>query len=448
MLRSVRFLLLLVGLCPISIAVLPAAVGFAQTNPSANQQSATAPKATAPKVAPPIAEAVANAEAEIVKSNWKVADGILTPYLSTHPEDARALFDAGYVADAQNHPEDAAGFYRRAVQGNPTSFEAHLSLGLLLARQGKLDEARPELETATTRDPGDAGPDLKARAWRALAKIDAKPDPSAASQDLLEALKLSPETVEDTLLAANLADTAGESDTAEAAYRRVLAKDPKSAPANAGLAHLLIAGKRYADAETFLRAALQQTPDDLALSAQLAMVLASQDNAEALPLLQKLHDAHPKDDSIARMLAQALSEAGDAVASDQLFIPLLVAHPDDTFLLVAHGQNLLRQLKNAEAFQTFDKATRLDPTNGDAWSGLAFAASKTDQPAVAVHALTMRSQYLPEVPSTYFLWAISYDSLHDKASAAAYYQHFLDSAGGKFPDQEWQAKQRLILLRK
>jgi len=60
----------------------------------------------------------------------------------------------------------------------------------------------------------------------------------------------------------------------------------------------------------------------------------------------------------------------------------------------------------------------------------------------------MRSKYLPEVPATYFLWATAYDTLHDKASAATYYQHFLDAAAGKFPDQEWQARQRLILISK
>jgi hypothetical protein len=38
--------------------------------------------------------------------------------------------------------------------------------------------------------------------------------------------------------------------------------------------------------------------------------------------------------------------------------------------------------------------------------------------------------------------------MHDKTQAIAYYHHFLESAGGKFPDQEWQAKQRLLLLEK
>ncbi len=423
--------------------------GFAQSSAqdSEKQAPATAPAAAAPQ---PVSEEVAEAEAAIVKSDWKAAETRLETWLAANPTDARALFDAGYVADAENRLDDAAGLYRRAVEANPQSFEAHVSLGLLLARQGKLAEARPELAAATQLDPGEAGPGAKARAWRALAEIDRAGDPgdlAKASEDLLEALKLSPETPADTLLAASLADQAGQFDAAETAYRRILAKDPKSAPANAGLAHLMIARKQYLEAEDLLRTALQQSPDDPALTAQLATVLAAQDKAEALPLIQKLHDAHPSDAAITRMLAEVLAVAGDAAGSDKLYIALLTASPEDPALLVAHGQNLIRRLKYPEAFAAFDKATRLDPANGDGWSGLAFAASKTGQPAITLHALTMRSKYLPELPSTYFLWATAYDTLHDKAAAATYYHHFLESSAGKFPDQEWQARQRLILLK-
>jgi len=402
-----------------------------------------------------VAPEITEAEAAIAKSDWKSAEDKLTPYLTAHPADPRALFDAAYVADAQNRPDDAVALYRRAIDADPKSFEAHLSLGLLLARQGKLADARPELAVATTLDPGDAGPAMKARAWRALAQID-RPGPdragdtTEASNDLLQALKLTPETPADTLLAAGLADQAGQFDTAEAAYRRILAGilagDPKSAPANAGLAHILIARKQYPEAETFLRAALAESPDDPTLTAQLATVLAAQDKAEALPLVQKLHDAHPDDPAITRMLAEVLADAGDPAGSDHLYSALLAANPNDPALLIAHGQNLIRQLRYAEAFTAFDKATQLDPVNADGWSGLAFAASRTNQPSITLHALTMRSKYLPEVPSTYFLWATAYDTLHQKVAAAAYYHHFLDSSAGKFPDQEWQARQRILLL--
>ncbi len=420
---------------------------FSPVRVNASQASQpTAGNPTVPAGTP--SQAVIDAEALIVKSDWKGAEGTILRWLIDHPGDARALFDAGYVTDAEGKLDDAAGFYRRAAEADPTRFEAHLSLGLLLARQGKLANARTELATATTLDPGDAGPAAKARAWRALAQIDRTENPTDASNDLLEALKLSPETPEDTLLAAELADGAGQVDAAEAAYRRLLAKDQGNASANAGLAHILIARKQYPEAETLLRTALEKSPDDPSLTAQLATVLAAQDKAEALPLLQKLHSAHPQDEAISRMLAEVLSEAGDVSGSDQLYAALLGAHPEDPALLVAHGQNLIREAKFAEALSAFSKATELSPQDPDGWSGLAFAASKMGKPDITVHALTMRSKYLPDIPSTYFLWATSYDTLHDKAAAITYYHHFLEAAAGKYPTQEWQARQRLLLLEK
>jgi tetratricopeptide (TPR) repeat protein len=420
---------------------------FGQSSSQNPEEPSPAPEPAA-AAAQPVSAEVADAEAAIVKSDWKAAEAKLGLWLAAHPTDARALFDAGYVADAQNLLDDAVALYKRAVEANPQSFEAHAELGLLLARQNKFADARPELAAATQLDPGDAGATAKARTWRAMTEIDRAIDPAKASEDLLEALKLSPETPADTLLAASLAEQTGQYAAAEQAYRRILAADPKSAPANAGLAHLLIAHKQYPEAETFLRAALAQSPDDPALTAQLATVLAAQDKAEALPLLQKLHDAHPKDAAITRMLAAVLDDAGDAAGSDHLYVVLLAASPQDPALLIAHGQNLIRQLKYAEAFAAFDKATHLAPSNTDGWSGLAFAASKTNQPEITIQALTMRAKSLPELPSTYFLWATAYDALHQKANAATYYRHFLTASAGKFPDQEWQARQRLLVLEK
>jgi predicted Zn-dependent protease len=434
--RRIVLILVILSVAPAAIRAESRAANPAQTSspaPAAGEQPS---------------EEVIDAEALIVKADWKGAEAKLAPWLIDHPTDARALFDAGYIADALAKLDEASGFYRRAVEADPKRFEARLSLGLLLARQGKLAEARTELTAATTLDPGEAGSAAKARAWRALAQIDRADNPTEASNDLLEALKLSPETPEDTLLAAELAEKVGQYDSAEAAYRRLLAQDPSSAAANAGLAHLLIGRQQFPEAEALLRAALAKSPDDPALTAQLATVLAAENKAEALPMLQKLHADHPDDAAITRMLAEVLSEAGDAAGSDALYVALLGAHRDDGALLVAHGQNLIRQQRFPEAFSVFSRAAERDAANPDAWSGLAFAASKTGKPAVALHALSMRSKYLPDIPSTYFLWATSYDTLHETAAAITYYHHFLEAAAGKYPNQEWQARQRLLLLEK
>jgi len=432
------------------VLVYPPALVFSQ---------AQTPKDSGPQApqngdqAPSVNPDLADAEASIATSDWKTASVKLDTYLASHANDARALFDAGYVADHQDQLDRAAGFYRSAIEANPNSFESHLALGLLLARQGKRDEAHTELLAATTLDPGEAGPELKARAWRALARLD-KPGPdgegnaNVASNELLEALKLAPETLDDTLLAADLAADSGNFDAAEAAYRRVLTTDPKSVPANSGLAHVLIGRKQYPDAEKLIRDALRQEPDNPVLNAQLATVLAAQNDADALPLLQKLHAAHPENAAITTMLADVLAQSGDSAGSDKLYTALLAKDPDDISLLVSHGQNLVREQQYAPALAVFDKATKLDSASADAWSGIAFTASKLHQPSLAIHALTMRSKFLPDVPATYFLWATSYDTLNDRVAAITYYHHFLESSGGKFPNQEWQAKQRLLVLEK
>jgi predicted Zn-dependent protease len=442
-------LALLILLTSILPGAVPASAQSSSSSAGSSSRPATPESSPAATPTPqPIADEVAAAEAAIASSNWNAAQAKLDPYLAAHPSDARALFDAGYVADAQDRVDDAAALYRRAIAADPSSFEAHISLGLLLARQNKPSDARPELITATTLDPGVADPTLKARAWRALARIDSNSDPADASNELLEALKLTPETPSDTLLAARLAESTGQFDAAAAAYRRVLDVEPNSAPASAGLAHLLILRKDYPGAETLLRAALLKNPDDPTLIAQLATVLADQDKAEALPLLQKLHAAHPDDPTITRMLAAVLADAADYAGSDQLFLHLLVAAPDDAELLIAHGQNLIHESQLDQAYAVFNKATQIDPANPDGWSGLAFAASKTGHPDVTLHALAMRSRYVPENASTLFLWATAYDSLHQKAQAAAYYHRFLTASAGKYPNQEWQAQQRLLILEK
>src|ERR1017187_7957484 len=172
---SLRYFVLRIALFVLLIGSILGTTAASAQDSSSNsgaRPSGTEPAAvTSEPDSQSISDQVVAAEAAIGGSDFKTAEAKLNPWLATHPKDARALFDAGYAADAENRLDDAAGLYRRAVNANPRSFEAHLSLGLLLARQGKPAEARPELAAATTLDPGLAGPALKARAWRALAQI-------------------------------------------------------------------------------------------------------------------------------------------------------------------------------------------------------------------------------------------------------------------------------------
>lgn len=436
---------------PLCLLVCSLVLVFSQEDVLAQDAEPAARDAHAPAAQEEVSPEIAKAEAALAKSDWKTAEPVLDAWIAGHPADGRALFDAGYAADEQGRNDDAVALYKRAVAADPKSFNAQISLGLLLARMGKTAEARPALWTATELDPGPVGPVAKARAWRALARIDAAgsdPDTQQASIDLLEALKLSPETPEDTLLAAQLAERNGDMTGAQAAYRRALKGDPDSKEATAGLAHILISQKNYADAEVLLAPLQKKYPADATLTAQLAAVLVAEDKADALPLLEQYHQQHPQDKTMARMLAQVAADAGNYDESDQLYVALLAADPQNADLLAGHGQNLIRLKRYGEAMRAFEAATAIDETDGEAWNGLAFSSFEMHEPQVTLKALSARSKYLPETPIVLFLYATSYDTLRDKKQASAYYHRFLESAKGKFPDQEWQARQRLALMEK
>ena len=67
---------------------------------------------------------------------------------------------------------------------------------------------------------------------------------------------------------------------------------------------------------------------------------------------------------------------------------------------------------------------------------------------LVLKALEVRAKLLPEIPASYFLRATAYDHLQDFKDAATNYHQFLQVADGKYPDQEWQARHRLVAIEK
>jgi tetratricopeptide (TPR) repeat protein len=392
------------------------------------------------------------AENKIEQHDFAAARPLLEQHLAKDPSDARALFDLGYVEDATGHADQAAADYRKAIAANPKQFEARLALGLLLAHQSLFDSAREQLQQATQLAPDPPNPVTQAQALRALAELDRATDPPAARDALVAALKLSPETPSDLLLTAQIAEANGDTELVQTAYQRLLGGHPAASPevaaaATGGLAQLLIKQNKYADAEPLLKSALARDPRDAALNAQLATaLLGQQKTAEALPVLESLQQLEPGNAAVDQMLADAYSQAGESAKADPIYARMALAHPNDEGILAGQGENFVREKLYPQAQQVLEKAVKLKPDDGDAWSGLSFASSENKQYATTLHALSMRANLLGETPVSYFLWATTYDNLHLRKQAQEYYHRFLAAAGGKFPDQEWQARHRLVAL--
>ena len=92
------------------------------------------------------AGAAAAAAALAVGSLPRLARAADAPHVAESDPTAKAL---GYVEDAGNHQDAAAADYRKAIAAKPKQFEARLAQGLLLAHQGKYDEAREQIQQAT-----------------------------------------------------------------------------------------------------------------------------------------------------------------------------------------------------------------------------------------------------------------------------------------------------------
>ena len=390
--------------------------------------------------------------AEAMKGgDYQTALRLLTRLSQSYPDDPLVLFDLGSAQDALDQTTAAESTYKRAISANANFLEPHLALGLLLARNNRPAEARTELLSATNLKTPD--PTLKARAYRALAQLDRTSNPAEARDALISALKLSPETPEDTLLSAELAEGAQDPAAAEAAYRRLLARTPNDPAATASLAHLLLAANKPDDAEPLLTAALTAHPDDPALNAQLATLYLHAGKAEqATALVEKLHAAHPADPAVTRLYARLLSQTGQYDRSEPLLATLSTQAPDDPTLLDDRADALIHLKRYPEAEQLLERAIAQPgafPSHEDfasAASHLAFAATQNNHPETVLRALSLRATFLPQSPSSLFLAAAAHDKLHQVKQASDLYRHFLSVANGMFPDEEWEARHRLIAL--
>jgi tetratricopeptide (TPR) repeat protein len=423
------------------------------------QQAPLPPGAHAPddvRSAPPadtsgaaVAPAVAAAEDKVEAREYEAARPLLLSWLAEHPADARALFDLAFVEDSTGQQDAAERDYAKAIAADPKQFESHAALGLLYAQTNRPERARKELEAASRLEPANRDAAAKAHVWRSLAQLQLATDPDAARQSLLKALQLNPgsDNPADLILTAQIAEANDDADDAAEAYRRALSVDPGSAGATSGLAHLLIEQKKPREAEPLLRAALAKHPEDPGLNAQLATALSAQGNdTEAIATLEKLHQLQPGNGNVSGMLADAYLRAGAADKAAPLLAEAVRSQPNNPTLLTGYGQSLIYNRQFAEAIPILERATTADPKDAEAWGGLAFAHAQLHQDSAALDALASRDQITPDTAETLFLKATSYDNLHQSKKAAEFYEKFLATAKGKYPNEEWQAKHRLVTL--
>ena len=405
----------------------------------------SARRATGPDEAGPDPE-LTKAEQLIQKRDYAAAEPLLLKTVADDPTNYVAWFDLGFVNNALGKTDDSIAAYRKSVSAKPDVFESNLNLGLQLAKNGHPD-AEQFLRAATQLKPTSHAAEGQARAWISLGHVVDTTKPDEAIAAYRQAALLQPKDPEPHLSAGLLLEQQNKLSDAEAEYKQALAIDPESADAITGLANIYMRGRRFPEAATELRKLVAAHPDLAPAHIQLGRVLAAdQKYDEAIAELETAAKIAPADVSLQRDLADLYTTAGKSDKAETAYRALLAAHPDDADLHHELGQALLRQKRFVEAQQEFLTAVKLSPGLGTAYGDLAFAANENKDYALTIKALDARAKLLQEIPITYFLRATAYDHLRDVKQAVVNYHLFLDGANGKYPDQEWQAKHRLIAL--
>jgi tetratricopeptide (TPR) repeat protein len=386
------------------------------------------------------------AESAIEKQDYSTAEPLLKKVVAQDPDNYVAWFDLGFLYNAEGKTDDSIAAYRKSVAAKPAVFESNLNLGLMLVKAHQPD-AEQFLRAATKLKPTAHVAEGQARAWLSLAHLLESTNPDAALEAYKQVSLLDPKDPEPHLSAGPILESQNRFADAEQEYKQAFALDPSSSDALTGMANIYMRGHRYTEAEEILRKLVALHPNDAGAHMQLGRMLAADgQNDAALAELQVASKLAPSDPSLQLDLAALYASAKKYDLAEAQYRALLATQPKDPDLLYGLGRVMLDQHKYSEAQQVFLQVIQLKPGMGTVYGDLAAAANENKDYALVIKALDTRAQLLPELPIGYFLRATAYDHLRQYKPAAENYHRFLDTVTGNYPDQEWQARHRLITI--
>jgi Flp pilus assembly protein TadD len=431
-------ILTVVGLAVLGMASVPALAQSARQRSKAPQRTGTHKTYESDG---------SKAVALIEKNDYAAAEPLLLKSIADDPKDWQAWYYLGYLYSATDRSDKAIAAYRHAVTENPKLFEANLNLGLLLATSGNRADAAKYLTAATSLKPESDPDQALFRAFYALGRLLSTDNAAGATTALRRATELRPKEPEPHVELAQVLENQQDLAAAEKEYLAAASLDPNSLEAATGLVNIYTRSKRLPEAEGALRKLIALSPKDAAAHLQLARVLTElKKDDEATAEFAAAQQLTPNNPDILRESAKQQLAAKKYAEAEASLRTLLQQKPNDPELHFAIASALLNQHKYADAQQAYLATVKLKPDWGEAYGELAVAASSNQDYMLCLRALAARAKFLPETPGTYFLRATAFDHLKDFKQASDNYKQFLAQAGGKYPDQEWQARHRLIAI--
>jgi tetratricopeptide (TPR) repeat protein len=258
----------------------------------------------------------------------EVARDELTRLIEQGHHNNEAHYYLGRMADQNNSPEQAIGYYQSVESGN-YYFPALARASELQAEQGNLNAALNNIQTLR-----EGNPEQAENFWQLEVNLLIDNDKgSRALEAANAALEQFPDNVRLRYARAMQLDSMDRPGDAEADLRTILETDPENAVALNALGYIItVRSDRYAEARTFIERALAQDPENPAILDSMGWVLFKQGETEkALDYLTRAWEAFP-DPEVAAHLGEALWETGNQSQARIIWEEGLEQNPDHTIL--------------------------------------------------------------------------------------------------------------------
>jgi len=359
--------------------------------------------------------------------------------VAADPSDYAANFHLALSYSLLGKPAEAIPVYQTVLKLKPGLYEAELNLGILLIGQKQSRDAVPYLQSAAEKKPKEYRP----RIYLADALLDSGDFPKA-EENYKAAAELDPKSAAAELGLARAEARQKRLPDAAPHFQKAAALDPSFKDALLELASLYESNKQPGEAI----AVYKEFPANAAAQERLGeLLIETKRYSDAIDQLEK---AVQKDSTPANNLA--LAHAYRLNKQPDKALPLLekaaAADPRNFDLRMMFGTSLRDQKQYRPAAREFLAATQLKPDAPDAWSELAGMLILLDDFPQALAALERVKALGGETPAHYFFRAIMLDKTKQFKPALENYQQFLAAAGGKYPDEEFQARQRVRIIEK
>jgi tetratricopeptide (TPR) repeat protein len=413
-----------------------------RANQSSSQQKSAPSQTRTQKLANPLNDLLDEAQHDIDTNQFEAALVPLQKFLAEKPDIAWAHFQLAYVYTALKRPDEARPEYERATTLDPKMSEAFLNLGILLT------EKDPAAAVAPLRRAVDLLPAQSRPRFLLGHALERSGDIPAAVESYEGALRLDPRDVETVIHLGNLYVGLKRYPEAETKFRAALELEPKSPQALLGLAQTLDAQKKPEAAAAYRDYAAVQPNTPGAESRAVHLLIEQKQYDAALAELDRVDAGKPATMDSLRSRADiqiAQKKWDDSIVTLRKAIALA---PNDAGLHGGLGRVYLQKRDFASAEKELKTALQIDKTNLVYWKDLRTTYYLGGNFPATLSVQDLIAKVETPGPGEWFIRALCYDKLNQPKPALEAYEKFLELDRDKNPDQVWQAQQRSKVLRR